>query len=231
MNQSNARASLRAEVAEPGLTRRRILLVDVPLAVVLGVTEFAIMQRTYVVEEYTLDPPPEVMWAPYLMMWAGSYAALSFRRIRPLLVFLVTSACLLIATLLQNLGPDELLPIAWLLSLFTLARRQRLVPSLVTLAGALTVSVLQTYLMLASPLRELSGRESYWVNTDPWYSHPEFIWITAAVYLGARAARTTDWLAISFLDSSSGAARPADREPGSQASPSSSASTGPSNDQ
>ena len=176
--------------SQKGSPRGRILLVDAPLAAVLGLLEFAVMQHNYLIEEFTMEPrDSSVMWGPYLVLWAASYVALAFRRIRPLLVFLVTSGCLLAATLLQDVGPDELLPIAFWISFFTLVRRQRLVPGLVTLAGALMVSVLQAYLVIASPLRELFGRDVYWVNPDPWYIHLELVWLTAGIYVVALCTR------------------------------------------
>ncbi|HEY5788537.1 MAG TPA: hypothetical protein VIT65_27570 [Microlunatus sp.] len=178
--------------AGPSLTvpvRRRILLVDGVLAAVIGLMEFAVMQHIYVLEELTMDSGEfSVVWWPYLLMWATSYGALAFRRIRPLLVFVVTSGCLLVATLLQDVGPDELLPIAFWISLFTLVRRQRLGPSLATLAGALAVGVVQAYLVVESPVSELLGRDS-WVSPDPWYSHLELVWLTAGIYLMALCPR------------------------------------------
>lgn len=172
-----------------GSVRRRILVVDALLAAVIGLMEFAVMQRIYVIEELTMGPgESSVVWGPYLMMWVTSYVALAFRRIRPLLVFVLTSGCLLVAALLQDVGPDELLPIAFWISFFTLARRQRLLASLATLAGALTVSGLQTYLVFESPLSELLGRDS-WVSPDPWYSHLELLWLTLGIYLVAIGTR------------------------------------------
>ena len=172
-----------------GSVRRRILTVDVVLAAVIGLAEFAVMQRIYVVEEFTMEPGEfSVVWWPYLAMWATSYVALAYRRIRPLLVFVVTSGCLLAATLLQDIGPDELLPIAFWISFFTLVRRQRLLASLATLAGALAVSVVQAYLVVESPLRELFGRD-FWVSPDPWYRHLELVWLTAAIYVIALCTR------------------------------------------
>lgn len=176
--------TLRDRPAATRAARRRLLIVDAPLAAVIGLIEFAVMQHSYVIEEFTLDPrDSSVLWGPYLVLWAASYLSLAFRRIRPLFVFVVTSGCLLAATLLQDIGPDELLPIAFWISFGTLVRRQRLLPSLATLAGALTVTVLQAYLVSESPLRELFGREVYWVNRDPWYSHLELVWLTAGIYL------------------------------------------------
>ncbi|HEY5979812.1 MAG TPA: hypothetical protein VIT41_09270 [Microlunatus sp.] len=169
--------------------RRRVLLVDAVLAAVIGLLEFAVMQRIYVIEEFTMEPGDyPVVWWPYLALWAISYAALAFRRIRPLLVFVVTAGCLLGATLLQDIGPDELLPMAFWISLFTLVRRQRLLAGLTTLAGALAVSVVQAYLVIESPLRELLGSD-YWVSPDPWYSHLEVMWLTAGIYVIALCAR------------------------------------------
>ncbi len=169
--------------------RQRVLMVDVVLAAVLGLTEFAVMQRVYVIEELTTEPGEfSVVWWPYLAMWATSYVALAFRRIRPPLVFVVTSGCLLVATLLQDVGPDELLPLAFWISLFTLVRRQRLLPSLATLAGALAVTVVQAYLVVESPLRELLGAES-WVSPVPWYGHLELVWLTAGIYVIALCTR------------------------------------------
>lgn len=171
-----------------GSARRRILSTEAALAAAIGLTEFAVMQRIYVIEE--LQPGgSSVMWGPYLVLWAASYVALAFRRIRPLVVFFVTSGCLLLATLLQDMGPDELLPIAFWIALFTLVRRQRLLPSLATLVGALSVSVLQAYLVTESPLRALLGQDDYWVNPDPWYSHLELVWLTAAIYVIACCSR------------------------------------------
>lgn len=172
-----------------GSARRRVLLVDTVLAAVIGLMEFVVMQRIYVIEEFTIEPGEfSVVWWPYLAMWATSYVALAFRRIRPLWVFVVTSGCLLMATLLQDIGPDELLPIAFWISLFTLVRRQRLLASLATLAGALAVSVVQAYLVVESPLRELLGRDS-WVSPDRWYSHLELVWLTAGIYAMALGTR------------------------------------------
>ena len=172
-----------------GSVRRRILIVDAVLAALIGLAEFAVMQRIYVVEEFTMEPGEfSVVWWPYLAMWATSYVALAFRRIRPLLVFAVTSGCLLAATLLQDIGPDELLPIPFWISFFTLVRRQRLLASLATLAAALAVSVVQAYLVVESPLRELLGRDS-WVSPDPWYRHLELVWLTAGLYVIALCTR------------------------------------------
>jgi len=77
------------------------------------------------------------------------------------------------------------MPIAFLISFFTLARGQHFSASLATLLVALVVGSAYAYLSWEEPLQELSRVEVYWRNSDPWWVHADWLWACVGVYSAA----------------------------------------------